>query len=679
MENEKEKIVETEELEKEKPVDTDEIDLQNLTVEQVEKMDDDELENIGKKKKKKTKRRKLETPFLKITVTVLTLVMSAFHLFAAIYSISPLMQRGIHLLFVMVLVFLLYPATPKSPTDRPSIFDGLLILLAIVSIGNLIVNFQRLAKSGGRPQGLDIYFGIIVVLLVLEGARRTVGLILPCMAIFMISYGFWGKFITGPLKHAGFSWNRIVRHLTLTTEGVYGTVLGVSSTFIFMFILFGAFLSVTGMTGVFNDIAMALAGGLRGGPAKVSVLASGLMGSVSGSASANVVTTGAFTIPLMKRTGYENYFAGSVEAVASTGGQIMPPVMGSAAFIMADSLGVPFLSVIKSALLPAILYYLSCWHMVDLRARKDKIRGLSRSELPNLWKVLKERGHLLIPLVGMIYMLVSGYNAMRAAVIAIGLSIISSFLRKSTRIKLKDLIKAMESGALNALSVASACAVIGILVGMFSLTGAIMTLGAAVLSLGQGLLLPTLILTMLVAIILGMGMPTTACYVLTSTVAAPAIIKLGVPDMAAHMFVFYYGILSAITPPVATAAYTAAGLSGSNPNKTGFSAVRLATTGFIIPFMFVYCPELLLLGDLSFLTIVRVVITALIGVFALGIGVEGFYFRKLILPERIACFAAAFLLINSSIITDIIGVAIIGVEVALQFMFKKQHPEAIDF
>lgn len=653
----------------------EELDLQHLTVEQVGKMDDEELENIGQKKKKKTKRRKFETPKLKLLISIITIAMSCYHLFTAVYGLSPLLQRGIHLMFVLVLVYLLYPANSKSPKNRPSVFDWGFVLASIVSVGSLIVNFERLSNSGGRPQGLDLVFGVITVLLVLECARRTLGYILPCMAIFMMSYGYWGQFITGPLKHGGFTWKRIIRHLTLTTEGVYGQILGVSSTFIYMFILFGAFLSVTGMSAVFNDIALALAGGTRGGPAKVSVVASGLMGSVSGSASANVVTTGAFTIPLMKKMGYENHFAGSVEAVASTGGQIMPPVMGSAAFLIADSLGVPFIEVIKAALIPAILYYISVWHMVDLRARKDHICGLDKSELPNLKKILVERGHLLIPLIGIIYMLCAGYNAMKAAVIGIILSVVASFLKRSTWIKPKDLLKAMESGALSALSVAAACAVIGILVGMFSLTGAILAVGAAILQLGHGMLLPTLVLTMLVATILGMGMPTTACYVLTSTVAAPALIKMGVPAMGAHMFVFYYGILSAITPPVATAAYTAAGLAGSDPNRTGFSAVRLATTGFIIPFMFVYSPELLLLGDLSALTIIRVIISSLIGVFSLGLGIEGFYFRKLNILERLICIAAAFLLIDSGMLTDIIGFSAVAVIVALQLLFKKKNPE----
>ncbi|PWM24282.1 MAG: C4-dicarboxylate ABC transporter permease [Oscillospiraceae bacterium] len=647
------------------------IDLQHLTVEQVEKMDDDELERVGQKKKKKTKRRKLEGK-LKHLITVITVCMSAYHLYTAIYSISPMLQRSYHLAFVLVLVFLLYPATSRSPVDRPSIVDWFLAGLSVVAVSNVILNFRRLANTGGRGNQMDMIFGVITILLVLECARRTVGLVLPSMAIFLIAYGFFGAYITGPLKHAGFTPKRIIQHLTLTTEGIYGQILGVSSTFIYMFILFGAFLAVTGMSAVFNDISMALAGSARGGPAKVSVLASGLMGSISGSASANVVTTGAFTIPLMRKLGYKDYFASSVEAAASTGGQIMPPVMGSAAFIIADSLGIKFYEVIKAALLPAILYYVSLWIMIDLRARKEKISGLPKESLPKLKEVLCSRGHLLIPLFGIIFMLVSGYNAMRAAVIGIVLSVICSFFRKDTWIKPMALLRAMESGALSALSVAAACAVIGILIGMVSLTGAILAMGAAVLKLSGGILALTLVLTMLTATILGMGLPTTACYVLTSTIAAPAIVQLGVPALAAHLFVFYYGILSAITPPVATAAYTAAGLSGANPNRTGFAAVRLAATGFIIPFMFVYSPELLLPSGLSILVVVRVICTSLVGVYALSLAIEGYLEKPLNPLERILCAAAAIMLIDSGVITDIIGIGIVAAVYLRQRMYRKK-------
>lgn len=650
--------------------DQNDTSLQDLTLEQIEQMDDDELEHLADKKKKRPKRRKLEGK-LGLLITIVTIGMSCFHLYSAIFTQSPMLQRALHLGFVLPLVFLLYPATRKSPTDRPSVPDWVLAVISIVVVYNIVFSFGRLARTGGRGNTLDMVFGAITILLVLECARRVVGLLLPIMAVIALSYGFWGAYISGPLKHAGFSFNRIIQHLTLTTEGIYGSSLGVSATYIFLFILFGAFLGATGMSSLFNDISIALAGSLRGGPAKVSVLASGLMGSISGSASANVATTGVFTIPLMRKTGYKDYFASAVEAAASTGGQIMPPIMGSAAFLIADSLGVPFLTVAKAALLPAVLYYVSIWIMVDLQARKSNIRGLEKSELPNLKLVLKEKGHLIIPLIGVITMIVVGYNAIRAAVAGIVLSILSSFLKRSTWVKPKELLKALSNGAQGALGVAGACAVIGIVIGMISLSGAIIPLGSAILKASGGVLITSLILTMLTSIVLGMGLPTTAVYILTSTVAAPVLTSFGIPAIAAHMFVFYYGILSAITPPVCGASFTAAGLSGADPNKTGFAGVRLALTGFIIPFIFVYSNELLLPEGLSVLTVIRVIATSLVGIYALSMGIEGFLYRKLNIVERIACFAGAFMLINTDMLQDVIGLAVIAGIIALQIPSRK--------
>jgi TRAP transporter 4TM/12TM fusion protein len=495
---------------------------------------------------------------------------------------------------------------------------------------------------------------------VIEACRRSIGWALPILAIILVAYGFLGRYVPGPLQHAGFSWKRIVAHLTVTTEGIYGQILGVSSTYIYLFILFGATLGATGMSRTFNDIALSVAGSLRGGPAKVSVLASGFMGTISGSTSANIVTTGTFTIPLMKKIGYKNYFAGAVEAAASTGGQIMPPVMGSAAFIIADTLGLPFAKVLRAAIIPAILYFFSIWVMVDLRARKEGIRGLTRDQLPRIKEVLIQRGHLLLPLAGIIYMLVAGYNAITAALVGMALAVVASFLKRDTWIKPGALIKALEAGALGALSVASACAIIGIIIGMVSLTGAILTAGSAILKLSGGILPITLVLTMMTSIVLGMGLPTTACYVLTSTVAAPVLVKLGITPMQAHMFVFYFGILSSITPPVATGAYTAAGLAGSSPSQTGWAAVRLAIAGFIVPFMFIYSPELLLPDRLSLFTMLRVIVSSLIGIMSLGWAVEGYVRRKLKIYERLLCGGAAFLLIDSGLVTDLIGYACIA-------------------
>ncbi len=645
--------------------------MQNITVEDANKMDDQELENAGRKKKR-AKRRKFSGS-LKILISVLTIAMSLYHLYTAIYTINPHTHRAIHLLFVLTLVYLLYPAGKNSPESRPSVVDFGLVFLSFISIGSLLMRFEALAMTAGRATTQDIVTGVFTILLVMEATRRVVGNALPILAIILIAYGFLGQYVPGPLMHSGFSLKRIVSHLTLTTGGIYGQILGVSSTYIYLFILFGAFLAVTGMSQVFNDIAMALAGGLRGGPAKVSVLASGLMGSISGSTTANVVTTGAFTIPLMKKTGYKDYFAGAVESAASAGGQIMPPVMGAAAFIIADSLGVAYVKVLIAAAAPALLYYFSLWIIVDLRARKENIRSLSRDELPKLGAVIRERGHLLLPLIGIIYMLVAGYNATWAAIVGIAVSIAASVLRRSTWIKPVELLHALENGALGALSVAIACGIIGIIIGIVSLSGAILAVGNAVLQLSGGFLAPTLALTMIVSLILGMGLPTTACYVLTSTVAAPALIKLSISPMHAHMFVFYFGILSTITPPVAAGSYAAAGISGADPNKTGWAGIRIAVAGFIIPFMFIYSPDLLLPDGINPLRVAQVIATSLIGIVCLGWAVEGYCRKKLTPLERVVSLVGALALIDSGLITDIVGISCFGFILGTNLLYSRKN------
>ncbi len=623
---------------------------------------------MSKDAKKKSKKRMLNKS-MKTLVSIIAILMSVFHLYtAAVRALSPIQQRSIHLVFVLTLIFIIYPARQKSPMGRPSIIDWALMALSFASIGNINLRFVQLARTGGLYNQTDVIFGVILILLVIEATRRTIGLALPILSSVFIAYTFLGKYLSGPLMHGGFSINRLVQHLYMTTEGIFGQILGVSSTYIYVFILFGAFLAATGMSEFFNDFALSLAGHTRGGPAKVSVLSSGLMGTISGSTSANVVTTGSFTIPLMIKTGYEDHFAGGVEAAASAGGQIMPPVMGAAAFIIADSLGMPYVQVLAGALLPAILYYLSIWVIVHLRASKMGITGIPRSELPKFKEVVLSKGHLVIPLIGIIYMLVSGYNALYAAVWGIVLSIIASMLKKETRINLPLLFDALKKGALNAVPVAIACGIIGIVVGVTSLTGAILALGSAVLKLSGGYLFTTLLLTMLVSIIMGMGLPTTACYVLTSAVAAPALVRLGILPFAAHMFVFYFGILSTITPPVAVGAYAAAGISGADPAKTGWAGMRLAIAGFIIPFMFVYSPDILITPDSTFITIAQVFITAIIGAVALGAASEGYFMGRISLILRLLLIAGAVFLIYSGTKTDILGFALVFSIFGYQYM-----------
>lgn len=618
-------------------------------------------------------KRRAFTGVMKKVITGLALIMSLFHLYTAAFGLlMPIQQRSLHLAFVLTLVFLLYPATKKSNYSKPTVFDWSLVALSIIATANISYRFLDLAESGGRYIPSDIYFGILLMLLVIEAARRTMGYILPVMSIIFVIYGFIGQYVPGPLMHSGFSYKRIVQHLYLTTEGIFGQILGVSATYIFMFILFGAFLTATGMGEFFNDFAMSVAGSKKGGPAKVSVLSSAFMGTINGSTSANVVTTGSFTIPLMKRMGYSATFAGAVEAAASSGGQIMPPVMGAAAFIIADTLAMPYVDLLAAAFIPAVLYFAGIWVMVHLRASKLGLEGLPKEQLPSLKKVLLSRGHLIVPIMAIVYMLVKGYNALYAAFWGIVLSVVVSALNKETRLNFKTLVSALEKGALSAIPVAAACAIIGIVIGITSLTGAALTMGSAVLKLSGGNMFFTLVLTMFVAIIMGMGLPSTAAYVMTSAVAAPALIKIGILPLSAHLFVFYFGIMSTITPPVAVGAYAAAGIAGTNPNETGWTAIKLALAGFIVPFCFAYSPGMLIISSNPWYLVAYNATTAFIGVVALGSAIEGYFYQPMVLYERIMVFAGAFLLIYSGLVTDVIGVGLLGVVLAKQIMLKRK-------
>jgi TRAP transporter 4TM/12TM fusion protein len=614
---------------------------------------------VVRKPQPSSNKKRSMTGHLKLLVSVIAITMSLFQLYtAAAGLLPPLQQRSAHLLFVLVLVFLLYPACRKSSTSKPGVLDWVLVALSLVSNAYLFWRYPSLARSGGLYVAADYIMGGIAMLVVFEASRRVLGWPLVILAAACLVYAFVGRWVPGPLGHCGFTLNRVLQQMYLTTEGVYGQILGVSATYIFLFVTFGAFLSATGVSNFFNDFAAAIAGKTRGGPAKIAVISSALVGTVSGSTSANVVTTGTFTIPLMKRSGYESYFAAAVEAAASCGGQIMPPIMGSAAYIMADALGISYVQVLKSALIPALLYFLSVGAGVHWRAWRLGLSGMS--ETPDLRTVIRERGYLFLPLVAVIWLLISGYNPLRAAFWGIVITIATSFVRKESRIDLRRLLKALESGALSAVSVAMACAIVGVVVGVFTLTGAVLTMAGAVVEMSHGILWLTLILTMVVAILLGMGVPTTACYVLTSAVAAPALTRLGVGRLAAHMFVFYFGCLATITPPVAVGAYTAAGLAGSDPNKTGWQAMKLAGAGFLVPFIFALSPALLML-DAQPLAILQACVTGAIGVIALSIALEGYYHFQLRAIERIALFVAAIALVIPGTITDVVGLGLVAV------------------
>ena len=610
-----------------------------------------------------------------LPLTVFAVGLSLYQIYYALFGGPPtLVHRGIHVGAILVLCFAVQRFRLRETRSTPPWFDWLCIAGSVAIAVYLAVVFDRLTVSGGRFETIDVVFSVLCLVLVLEAARRVTGLVLPILAVLFIVYDYYGRSMPGLFRHRGYDLDRIVTFMYESTEGIFSTAIGVSSTYIFLFILFGAILQKSGMGQFFNDIALALAGQARGGPAKVAVLASGFLGSINGSAIANVVTTGAFTIPMMKRVGYQRNFAGAVESAASVGGQIMPPIMGAAAFIMAETLGIPYTQIVLVAIIPAVLYYLGILIQVHLRATSQGLRGISRENLPAVMDVMKERGHLLLPLLFLLYMLFfSGTTILFAAVTTIFVTIAAAMVRKSTRMSLLDIVHALRDGALTAVSVAVACACVGIIVGVATQTGFGVKLAGTIVTIGGGLLLPTLLMTAVACIILGMGLPSIPAYIIVATMAAPALVQLDVAPLAAHLFVFYFGLFANITPPVALAAFAAAGLSGGSPMRTGFVAMRLALGGLIVPFVFVYQPELLMLDGTAADT-VRAAVILLIGVALLAVAAEGHLFVPLPIWLRIVLALGAIGLVTPDYVLDLIGAvaALAAIGVAM-FMAKRQE------
>jgi TRAP transporter 4TM/12TM fusion protein len=612
-----------------------------------------------------------------IIVFLVSVILSLFHLYTAWQGTLPtLMHRSIHVGIIMSLVFVLYPAGKKSRKDRPSILDWGLSLISLGLGAYILLNYNAIVLRAGLPNNVDVFLGIVSIVVLLEGARRIVGKEIVILAIVFLSYAYFGRKLPGIIAHRGYSVKAIAEYMYLSTEGIYGIAIGVSSTYIFLFILFGSFLQKSGMGQFFNDLAMAIAGSSKGGPAKVAVVSSGLLGSINGSAVANVVTTGAFTIPLMKKIGYDKEFAGAVEAAASCGGQILPPVMGAAAFIMAEYLGIAYITIAVSAAIPALLYYLGVIVMIHLRASKNGLKGLPKEQLPKVSTVIKERGYLFIPLAVLLYFLISGRTPINAAffsiITTILLTIVVRVRRKETEGLFMDLVSALEDGARTALGVAVSCAVVGLIIGVATLTGFGLKLAGAILFLGHGSLFLTLIFTMVACIVLGMGLPSIPAYIITATMAAPALAKMGVPMLVSHMFVFYFGMLANLTPPVALAAFAGAGIAGGNPSKTGIQAVKLALAGFVVPYIFVFSPQLLLI-DVSVLGLIQVLISAIIGVVALGTAVEGYFYGNLNWLFRVLLFASAILLMVSGMFTDLVGFGVfMGIFIYSKNKLKKE-------
>lgn len=633
------------------------------------------------------KLRKLTGTVAKI-IAIVAILMSAFHLFTAYHgTLLAMKQRSLHLIFAFTLGFALFPGSEKSSKTKIQILDWLLIIVSVVVWGYIFFNVEEIALKGGRMTTFDMVMGVLSVLLTLEVTRRAVGPELPIVTIIFLLFAYFGRSLPGVFAHRGFNITRIVSHMYMTTEGIMGTPLGVSSTFVFMFILFGSFLDKTGVGEFFIDFAYALTGSTKSGPAMTSVLSSGLMGSISGSSVANTVTTGAFTIPLMKSVGYKPHYAGAVEATASTGGQIMPPVMGAAAFIMADFTGFPYISIVKAAIIPAVLYYIAVGTMVHLEACKLGLKGMPRNSLPKVSKILAKQGYLTLPLIAIIFMLIKQYPPTLAAlvgiVIGVVVALVASLVKKDGSFTPKDIIGAMEAGAKSAVGVACACACAGMIVGVVTLTGFGLKIAEVIVLIAQGKLIPTLLLTMVASIILGMGLPTTAKYIVLATMAVPAITKLGVNLMSAHLFILYFGVVADVTPPVALAAYAGAGIAGSNSMKTGVQAFKLAIGAFIIPYIFVINPHLIMVDSVVGTTVnwlpvtaaLPTIATALIGTVCLAGTVEAYLFGKLRAWQRVILVVAAFGLLDPKLLTDAIGLGALVLTFVTQKVLNKKEQQ----
>lgn len=601
-----------------------------------------------------------------ILLTIVAISMSLFHLYTAGYMVfTAMVQRSIHLCFALTLIFLLYPAMAKSPRGRVPLIDWVFILLSVISCLYITVNWEALSEAVriAEPTLVDMALGIIATLLVLEATRRTAGMALPIVAIVFVLYGFLGPYMPGILNHPGIPLNQFIGMNYLFSEGIFGMPLGVSATFIVIFIIFGGFLQESGGGKFFIDLACAFFGVVRGGPAKIAIFSSGFFGTISGSAVANVVATGTFTIPMMKRIGYRPHFAGAVEAVASTGGLIMPPVMGAAAFVMAEILGIPYISICLAAAIPAVLYYFSLFVFIDLEAAKTGLKGIPQEEKPLIKQVLRAGGHLLIPPALLVYLLaVVHWSPMKAGFYAILATVVVAMMRKNTRLDGRKLVSALRKGATGALQVAAVCACAGIVISIVSITGLGLTFSSVLIQLAHGNLFLLLVLAMIASLILGMGLPATPCYIILAVLAAPAIVEMKISPMAAHLFVFYFGCISAITPPVAVAAYAGAAIAGSDAMRTGYTAWRLGLAAFIVPFMFIYGPPLIMVGTI--IEIIQASVTALIGVAFLAASIQGFFLTRLVPVERIFLFGAALLLIKPGWMTDLTGI-VIGMIIAV--------------
>ena len=608
---------------------------------------------------------------LKKVSLILAICFVAFHLYTAAFGTMPgIAQKSIHLGFLLVIFYI--NAMVDSEKRWEQIFLGIMALFALGGCAYITILDENLQLRAGIVYASDILFAILLIIAIFEACRRKMGNPLVIITLVFVAYAFLGKYIPGFLNQPGMTLKKFTSLVYLTTDGIFGSPLYASASYVVLFVLLGAIMSVSGIGDYMTNLATSLFGHMRGDPAKVAVVASGFFGSISGSPTANVIGTGTFTIPMMKKNGFEPEFAAAVEATASTGGAIMPPIMGSTAFIMAEMLGIPYTAVAKAALIPAILYFLAVLFGVDIYAAKHGLKGIPRSQLPKVRSMLKQI-YMLAPLIFLIFcMAVFNMTIVRSGLLTIIVTLVLVEINPKTRMTKEQWLQIPVQTVKSAVSVGIACAMAGIISGVIMGSGLGYRISSILTSVAGTSMLLLLVLTMVVSLIMGMGVPTTAAYLVLASLVAPTMIQLGIPPLAAHMFIFYFGCISSITPPVALAAYAGAGLAGCDPNKTGYKAFRLAFCSFLMPYLFVYNPVLLMEGGV--LDILWSLVTALIGAYLLASGFEGFFFRwSLKWFERPLMILGAVMLIVPGMVTDLVGIAIIVVEFVTEFMFKRSE------
>ena len=611
-----------------------------------------------------------------LVVGVVAVAMAAYHVYARLTWYAPDQQALLYitLAFSLTLAYFLFPRRKGQTLDRVPWTDLALAALSLACVGYMFAFYDYVVNRFPTAHPLaaaDKVVGIVGILLVLEGTRRTIGASLPIVAVCFLAYGLLGPWMPSVLHHKGLTLEITIDQTWFTTEGVFGVPLNVAGTYVILFIIFGAFLEKSGAGQFFMNFANAVAGGARGGPGKVSVVSSSLFGTISGSAVANVMVDGWLTIPMMKKTGFKPEAAAAIEAVASTGGQIMPPIMGAAAFVMAEFLGVSYTTIMIAAAIPAIFYYGALFAAIHFNAVRTGLKGIPRDELPILGRIIWLQGHLFLPVIVLLGLLLQGFTPTYAAIVASAVVVPISWLRPRTGLRWRTCLDALREGAEHTVPVAMACASAGIVIGIVLQTGLALRFTSFLIQIAAGHLLPALAITMIAGIVLGMGMPTTPAYIMQAALLIPAVIKLGVTPLAAHMFAFYFSCLSAVTPPVALAVYAAASIGGASLWGAGLQAVKFAAAGFIVPFFFVYSPALLFQG--TWPEVIHVLATGTIGVVALAAGLEGYLVRTATWLERALFVAAALLLIDPAFTTDVVGLVLL----AAGFGLQKLRPAAL--